>query len=181
MDRTFARKDLPQLGLTTYFLKQSFGDCLVADKSAGCAVVTSALQRCQLAEDAAFMVTLSLVTSACYFGCACPTRAVTLLLPRGAHAAFRLFSCADKVVQISRITDLWHQRAELQNRRLTVDRGAAELREMHRSPIAESSAGIFQVRDSRLCHLHGCGVDHKAAGRTRLVTRSNRRHAGSSF
>ena len=63
-----ARHDLPQLVLTTYFLKQSFGDCLVADKSDYTAIM-SVVQSCQLTDGAAFMVILSLVTSACYFGC----------------------------------------------------------------------------------------------------------------
>ena len=71
MDRTLARHDLPQLVLTTYFLKQSFGDCLVADKSDYTAIM-SVVQSCQLTDAAAFMVILSLVTSACYLGCAPP-------------------------------------------------------------------------------------------------------------
>ena len=35
--------------------------------------------------------------------------------------------CADKLVQISRIAELWQQRADLQARRMTLDDGAADI------------------------------------------------------
>ena len=68
--RSRTLRDLPQIVLAAYFLKRSFGDCLVANKSVPVGEIMSVVQNCQLTENAAFMVVMSLMTSAVYLGCA---------------------------------------------------------------------------------------------------------------
>jgi hypothetical protein len=49
--------------LTTYFLSQSFGDCLPSEGP------PPGIRKCMLTAKSALMVVLSLVTSSVYFGC----------------------------------------------------------------------------------------------------------------
>ncbi len=70
LGQTRTLRDLPQIVLAAYFLKRSFGDCLVANKSVPVGEIMSVVQNCQLTENAAFMVVMSLMTSAVYLGCA---------------------------------------------------------------------------------------------------------------
>ena len=118
-------RDLPQIVLAAYFLKRSFGDCLIANKSVPVAEILSVVQNCQLTENAAFMVVMSLMTSAVYLGCAhrphhlWSFRPETKLLSAPPPPAVQwVRGCADKIVQIPRVVDLWRERKELEDRRL---------------------------------------------------------------
>jgi hypothetical protein len=59
--------DLPQLILAAYFLSKSFGDCLPEEAA-------NEILACKLTAKSAFMIVLSLATSAAYFGCTHATK-----------------------------------------------------------------------------------------------------------
>jgi hypothetical protein len=63
--------DFPQIVLTSYLLTKSLGDCLPEEAIADClpeeAIAVPGV--CKLTAKSAFMVVLSLVTSAAYLGC----------------------------------------------------------------------------------------------------------------
>ena len=129
-------------------------------------LIEARFNNCKLNAKSALMILLSLATSAAYFGCN-HTSAANLRLKRLAETAIRNSSaCADKVVQIPYIVELWREAKELEDRHLLCGRdgnvnemtmlskfrttsGDSNRPDTSGSNATESAPCIFQVRGCR--------------------------------
>ncbi len=122
---------------------------------------------CQLNYKSALTIVLSLATSAAYFGCTHGNVPGSFFSSVPRKLAFEnAVGCADKVVQIPRIVELWREAKELEDRRLLCGRDGyanemamlATLRPSvtsGRSNATESAPCILQVRGDALV-LESC-------------------------
>ena len=114
------------------------GVCKLAANS----LIEVRFNNCKLTANSALMILLSLATSAAYFGCTHATKRPLQLLfetfrgnlhskgPVSRNRDSKLV-CADKVVQIPRIVELWREAKELEDRRLLCGRdGNGNVNEM---------------------------------------------------
>jgi hypothetical protein len=133
----------------------SFGDCLPEEGVPGPKVK---LTNCKLTAKSALMIVLSLATSAAYFGC--KHGIVRWKLPfdtshRTVHST-NAVGCADKVVQIPRIVELWREAKELEDRRLLCGRDG-NINEMVMLATLRTTSGRSNGTESVPCVLqvHG--------------------------